>query len=125
MEKKFLSGSEENELNAIKMSVMKAISYIVVDTSGKVGSTKSITVDIPCSKSLFVNQFVCSVPDIMYCGQDSYKCEVSASDLSYVFGQNWHICHYSNSLTRRRLYGLVLLHFRKKRYRVDNVDTIR
>ena len=72
-----------------------------------------------------MNTFVSSVPQMIYSGEDSYKCEVSVSDLSYAFGPNWHICHYSNSMTMWRIYGLVSMHFRKKVLKLESLRTIR
>ena len=90
---------------------------------GKFGHIKSITVDIPCSRNMFVEKFVCNLKFVEYSGEDNFKCTVAPSDLRAVFGDNWDWFIYSKSTTRRRVLGLVKLHFQKKSVTFCTQDT--
>ena len=120
------SASEDNEFKALRMSILKSLSTARFVKGGQSVLTKTLCVDMPCSRNLFVHNFVCSVPHIDYSGENSYKCRVMPSDLNNVFGENWHIFQYAKSCTRRRIIGLVSIHFRMKTVKMcQNVQAIR
>ena len=70
---------------------------------------KSSAIDLPLSQKVFSDHF-----PVQYQYQDNFKCTVSVSDLNDVFGENWHIYQFPNSITRKRILGMVTLHFRRK-----------
>ena len=78
------------------------------------------------ARTFSLGKFVCSVPQITYAGEDSYKCKVMPSHLKNLFGKYWHICIYTKSSTQCRIIGLISLHFRKKSPKIcDKVHTVR
>ena len=103
-----------NEFNAVRLCILKAISSVPYNTGGKCTNVKTISVDVPCSQELFRAKFVSCVDEIKYLDEDNYKCSVSATHLTRVFGHNWHTFNYRRSLTRRRIIGLIVIHFRRK-----------
>ena len=90
---------------------------------GKFVHVKSVTVDVPCSRQLFAEKFVANLQNVQYCGQENFKCTLGPSDLWPVFGENWDYCKYPNSTTRRRIIGIIILHFRKKLLVLNNTET--
>ena len=110
--------AEMNEFNALRLCILKAISSVPYNTGLKHRNVKSVSVDVPCSQEMFIKKFVSILPRVQYCNEDQYKVTVSASDLSSVFGENWHIFQYSHSSTRCRVIGLIVIHFRKKTMRI-------
>ena len=96
------------------MAVKKAISSLSRQSKGKYIHAKTVSVDIPCSRKTFVAKFVQKVNNVEYNGQDNFKCTLGPSDLRPVFGEKWDYFMYDNSSTRRRIIGIVTLHFRKK-----------
>ena len=121
-----ISNSELNELNSIKICLLRAISCARFSKGGQNVLMQMVSVDMPCSQNVFLRKFVCSVQQIMYDGEDSYKCKVMPSHLKYLFGNDWHIFIYTKSSTQRRIIGLISLHFRKKSLKIcDKVHTVR
>ena len=105
---------ETNNLNAIRLSLMKAISSTPYQKGSRCESIKSVCIDVPCATDVFLDHFVKNCPLIKYHGEDNYKCTVTASDLQTVFSTNWDTCMYRGSNTMRRIIGLILIHYRKK-----------
>ena len=97
------------------MSALKAISSFSFHSRHNVSHTQTVSVDIPCSQQIFVEKFVNPVESITYSGEDSFKCTVAASDLDVVFGPNWNTYRFRNSKTRKRIFGLLVIHYRKKK----------
>ena len=85
---KVCADDEKNSLNAIRLSLHKAISSVSYRKGSKCGHVKSVTIDMPCSQHLFFSSFVSNVQTIQYCGEDKYKCFVTISDFNSMFGEN-------------------------------------
>ena len=111
-----------NEFNAVRLCILNAISSVPYSIGGKCSNVKSISIDVPCSQELFIQKFVRAVP-LLYLNQENFKATVSASNLNVVFGENWSSFHYRRSSTRRRIIGLIVIHFRKKVLPVRAVDS--
>ena len=107
--------SDPNEFSAIRIAVIKAIASLAYNRRGKVSHVPTVSVDMPCSQGLFVEKFIRKIPNMEYIGQDNFKCMLNPSDLDAVFGENWNLYHYKNSFSRRRAFGLIVIHFRKKK----------
>ena len=103
-----------NEMNAIRLCLVKAVCATSYQQGFKASNVKKISIDVPCTPTVFRNTIGCYVANINYFGQDSYKCTVSPSDLDHVFGRNWHCFIYRGSFTRCRIIGLISIHYRKK-----------
>ena len=80
--------SQRNEFNAIRLSLMKAISSTPYQKGSRCENVKTISIDVPCAPNVFMENFVSKCALINYDGQDNFKCTVSASDLQNVFGTN-------------------------------------
>ena len=72
------------------------------------------------SQEVFKNFF-----NLDYDGQDVVKKCVAISELDSVFGRNWHIYIFPKSSTRKRIIGIVLLHYRRKLIEVQAVKANR
>ena len=107
---------ENNELNSIKMSVIKALSTCGYRTKGSYSNVRNVSVDVPCSKQTFELEFVNKLKGIQYAGEDNFKCLLAPSDLNDVFGDGWNVVKYKNCHTHRRILGSILLHFRRKEF---------
>ena len=106
--------SENNDINAIRLCLVKATASTGCRKHGTSSSVKTVTIDLPCSRNVFTEHFVSKVELIKYCGEDNYKCTVTASNLNEVFGENWDSFIYSGTGTKRRIIGLIVLHNRLK-----------
>ena len=95
------------------MAIVRALGCLSHGQKGKYINIKKIVVDLPLSQSIFQSSF-----PVDYTGEESFKENVHVDQLNTVFGQNWHVYHFPNSSTRNRVIGLVLLHFRKKKFDV-------
>ena len=76
---------------------------------GQYRTVKNYVIDLPLSQSSFQNYF-----HLDYNGEISIKMSVPVNHLDRVFGVNWHILQFENSCTRKRIIGLVIMHYRKK-----------
>lgn len=102
--------AEFNELESIKYSVRCALCSSSVGIRGNYTNVKYFCVDVPLSKMAFASYFA-----IEYRDEDNFKKTLSVDDLKHVLGSNWHIFHFSNSETTRRVIGEVQLHYRMKK----------
>ena len=101
---------EHNELEAVKFAIMRSLSSLSHGKGGKYINIKTMSLDMPLSPHTFKTCF-----PIHDSALDGFKDKFSVDDLSAVFGKNWHIYHFANLVTRKRIIGLVLLHFRRKK----------
>ena len=108
--------TEINEINSIKFAILKSMSSASQARMGKYRATRNIAVDLPLSQKVFAKMF-----PINYNGEESFKQVVSIMDLNRVFGENWHILKFKESSTRKRIIGVVAIHYRRKGV-VFNVD---
>ena len=76
---------------------------------GQYKSSKIYFIDLPFSQRNFRKYFC-----IQYNGEISVKMSMAVSDMDNLFGENWHIVEFKNSSTRKRIIGLVIVHYRKK-----------
>lgn len=106
--------SNNNEINAIRLCLIKAISSTPYHKGFRSSNVKKINIDLPCTPNVFIENFVGNVPLIKYCGQNNYKCTVTASDLDKVFGRDWSSFIYKRSSARQRIIGLIIIHYRSK-----------
>ena len=102
--------SDLNQLNSLKLAVIKALSSLSFSRQGKYTSIKKNSVDLPISPDVFANKF-----PVSYTGQESFKTVVAINDLNDVFGENWHVINFKNSTTTKRVIGLINLHYRRKK----------
>ena len=101
-------------MNAIQLCLSKAISSSPYQKGSRCENIKSLSIDVPCSPSVFKHNFVSNVPLLDYSGQDNYKCTVSPSDLENVLGKDWDTFIYRGSNTMHRILGLIIIHYMKK-----------
>ena len=99
-----------NELEAVKMAIVRSLSCLSYGQKGKYINIKSICIDLPLSRNTFRNKF-----PVEYCGQDNFKQLLDVDELNCVFGDEWHVYNFPKSSTRNRIIGLILLHFRRKK----------
>ena len=95
------ASSVHNELNAIRLSIIKAVGSVSYQKGGKFTHLKNICIDVPCSQQLFRTEFVQKITHMSYCGEKNFKWKLSASDLEVILGKNWHIFKYRHSSTQR------------------------
>ena len=106
--------SEKNDINAIRLSLVKAISATPYQKGSKCENIKNVAIDVPCAPNIFVQNFVSKGPFFNYAGEENYKCTVSPSDLQKVFGKDWDTFVYQGSNTIGRIIGLIVVHYRRK-----------
>ena len=111
--KQHLAVNDCNELNSFKLAIVKALSSLSYSRMGKYTSIKNISVDLPISPRNFKAYF-----PVEYNYEESFKDVLAITDLNNVFGPNWHEVYFQNSTTRKRVIGLVNIHFRRKRSRL-------
>ena len=99
----------DNEVNVLRMAILKRLSALSLGHGGQRVNIKMSSVDLPISPKVF--QRICPIE---YQGQEEFKATVSVSDLDDVFGKDWHIFNFPNSTTRKRIIGVILLHYRTK-----------
>ena len=104
----------QNEFNAIRLCIVKAIASSSYQKNGKCLHTKRVVVDMPCSDLLFREKFLSKIPNIALLLDSTVKFTVTPSDLEIVFGEKWNTFNYKDSSTQRRIIGLIQIHFRKK-----------
>ena len=100
-------------MRAVRFLVIRSLASLSVGFRGKYSNVKNVSVDAPLSQDLFASFF-----PVNYCGEDSFKDMVSVGQLESVFGKDWHIYNFTNSSTRKRVLGCVLLHYRRKCFKV-------
>ena len=98
-----------NEICSIKLAVMRALSSLSAGRKGQFSAIRTSCVDLPLSAHV-LNMFF----PLDYNGEKSVKKDVAVSDLDVVFGKDWNIFYFDNSSTRKRVFGLVTLHYRQK-----------
>ena len=113
------SCANPNELEAVKFAITRSLASLSHGKRGKYINIKNISLDLPLSPLVFQTFF-----PVDYSGNDGFKDNLSVDELSTVFGENWHIYNFCNSSTRKRIIGLVLLHFRRKTIKLpaDEID---
>ena len=72
---------------------------------------KKLSVDLPLSPELLQLFFPLQFND-----EKGIKKKVAISELNVAFGKDWHIFHFPESCTRKRVMGLVTLHYREKKF---------
>ena len=101
--------SEFNEINSLKLAVIKALSTLSYCKMGKYTSIKNMSVDLPLSPKVFAEKF-----PIQYNYDENFKAVLAVLDLNSIFGLNWHKVNFNNSTMRKRIIGLIHIHYRKK-----------
>ena len=91
------------------MAISKRLATLSLTKSGKRLNVKNSSVDLPLSNESFKDLF-----PVCYNGESNFKETVTVRELEALFGTNWHTVHFKNSNTRKRIIGLVMLHYRKK-----------
>ena len=107
-----------NELAAVKFAITRSLASLSHGKRGKYINIKHISLDLPLSPLVFQTFF-----PVDYCGNDGFKGKLSIDELNTVFGTNWHIYNFFQSSTRKRIIGLVLLHFRRKKVKLQEHDS--
>ena len=102
------------------MAIFKILSSLSLGYRGKRLNVKINVVDLPLSPKVFKENF-----PVDYCGEPNFKSTVSVSELNKVFGTDWHLFQFPNSMTRRRILGVVILHYRKKTLANIHIDDSR
>ena len=105
--------NDANEINAIHLCLIKAISANSYQRGSRSSNVKKLSIDVPCSPKIFLS-IVEHLPAVNYLGQDNFKFAVTATEMEGLFGNNWHTFNYAKSSTRRRIIGLIIIHYRKK-----------
>ena len=105
---------ESNDLQALKLTIVRSLASLSHAKNGNHVNITNISVDMPLSPQQFMKFF----PVEYSANRENFKQTLSVEDLNSAFGLNWHIFKFPNSSTRKRVIGVVLLHFRKKRMTV-------
>ena len=92
------------------MAILKHLSSLSLGNGTQRLNITCSSVDLPLSLEVFKNTF-----PVQYTGQCNFKATLGVSELDIIFGKNWHTFHFPNSNTRKRIIGLVMLHYRKKK----------
>ena len=106
--KVFFAG-QYNEISSLKFALMKSLSSLSYGRKGQFCSQRKSGIDLPLSADNLEFFF-----GMKYSGEKSVKKSVAVENLENVFGKNWHIFNFTNSCTRKRIVGLVNLHYRRK-----------
>ena len=105
----FVSTLQDHEVTAIKYSVIRILSSLSTGSKGQHRSMKYVSVDLPLSREAFKKYFLHDDK-----GELSVKKVVELSHLDQAFGRQWNVVNFKDSSTRKRVFGLVLMHFRLK-----------
>ena len=105
------------------MTVVKAISSFGYTRRGTVSHVKTVCVDLPCSQSTFIEYFVNKMGGLEYLNGSNVRFSVAPSDLNQVFSSDWNLFVYRNCQTRRRILGLISLHYRRKNFVASGVTS--
>ena len=106
-----------NEINSIKLAILKSLYSGCHARFGKYTSIKTVGVDLPLSPKVFIDQF-----PLAYNGENSIRAVMLISELSKIFGKNWHTVRYSKSSTRKRVFGVIKIHYRKKKIALNTQE---
>ena len=103
--------TECNEINAFKLAVVKSLSSLSHGSRGKYVNIKTCAVDLPLSPKNMKQHFA-----VQHIGEEPIKFCLPVSAFDGIFGENWHIFHFPNSSTRKRIIGVIELHYRMKKF---------